>query len=176
MSIEKQIIQSELDSLELELAVLNTEIEILKKQQANAHYDDQRLYDLLLDPKVNFGWNATTPANRKEKLRKKIGHLRWQLDYLSGKKKNSDTITPDDIKRAKSVPIESFYVGSLRKAGGKLWGRCSFHTEISASFTIYVAQNSFHCFGCGAHGDSIEFIMRFKNLQFIEAVRFLCKK
>ncbi|MCR5150519.1 MAG: DNA primase [Clostridiales bacterium] len=59
----------------------------------------------------------------------------------------------------------------LTRAGKNLKGLCPFHNEKTPSFTVYTGENAFHCFGCGAHGDSIGFIMRIENLDFIEAVK-----
>lgn len=51
---------------------------------------------------------------------------------------------------------------------------CVFHDgDRVASLTIYPATNNYHCFGCGAHGDSIGFIMRYKNLTFGRALAYL---
>lgn len=51
---------------------------------------------------------------------------------------------------------------------------CIFHDgDRSPSLTIYSASNTFHCFGCGAHGDTIGFIMRYKNFTFLRALAYL---
>jgi DNA primase len=55
-------------------------------------------------------------------------------------------------------------------------GLCPFHGEKTPSFNIYTENNSFYCFGCGAGGDVITFIMRIENLDYIEAVRFLAQR
>src|SRR5579863_8360746 len=60
----------------------------------------------------------------------------------------------------------------LRRDGREHVGLCPFHTEKSPSFRVY-PDNHFYCFGCGAHGDAIGFVMRQANLDFLEAVREL---
>ncbi len=50
--------------------------------------------------------------------------------------------------------------------------RCPFHNEKTASFTIY-RDNTYHCFGCSAHGDVIAFVQRYFNIKFSEAVKRL---
>ena len=55
-------------------------------------------------------------------------------------------------------------------------GLCPFHSEKSPSFTVYPASNSFYCFGCGAGGDQISFIMRMEHLDYPDAVEFLAKR
>ena len=87
-------------------------------------------------------------------------------------------ITDMDIVRAREVPIQELYDGRLRGAGaGRLAGLCPFHAEKRASFIVTTApgkhQNKFHCFGCGEHGDSIDFTRKMYGLDFIAAVRKL---
>lgn len=59
----------------------------------------------------------------------------------------------------------------LAKSGRNWKGLCPFHTEKSPSFYVY--EDSFHCFGCGAHGDAFAFVMRCEGLGFMEAVERL---
>ena len=60
----------------------------------------------------------------------------------------------------------------LRRRGKNLVGLCPFHGEKTPSFNIYTENGSFYCFGCGAGGDVITFIMKIENLDYVEAVRF----
>ncbi len=69
----------------------------------------------------------------------------------------------------------SSYV-QLRRRGKNLVGLCPFHNEKTPSFTVYPDSQSFYCFGCGAGGEVISFIRRAENLDFSEAVRYLCDK
>lgn len=69
----------------------------------------------------------------------------------------------------------SSYV-QLKRRGKNLVGLCPFHNEKTPSFTVYPDSQSFFCFGCGAGGEVISFIRRAENLDFTEAVRFLCDK
>jgi len=68
--------------------------------------------------------------------------------------------------------IISSYVG-LKRAGRNLTGLCPFHSEKTPSMVVYNDSQSFYCFGCGAGGDVISFIMRIENLDYIEALKFL---
>lgn len=79
-----------------------------------------------------------------------------------------------DVERAKNFPIEDLYEGNLRQVSGKLQGLCPFHEEKTPSFFIF-PDNHFHCFGCGEHGSSIDFVMKTKNLDFVSAVKELTK-
>ena len=71
--------------------------------------------------------------------------------------------------------VISSYV-NLKRRGSNLVGLCPFHNEKSPSFTVYPSSNSYYCFGCGAGGEAIGFIRRAENLDFTEAVRYLCDK
>ena len=61
----------------------------------------------------------------------------------------------------------------LRRHGHEYKGLCPFHREKTPSFTVSERKGFFHCFGCGAHGDVIGFVMRTENLSFPEAVERL---
>ena len=65
---------------------------------------------------------------------------------------------------------------TLKRASANLKGLCPFHSEKSPSFTVYPSNNSFYCFGCGAGGDQISFIMRMEHLDYPDAVEFLAKR
>jgi DNA primase len=58
---------------------------------------------------------------------------------------------------------------ALRKKGREHIGLCPFHREKSPSFTVNEDKGFFHCFGCGVHGDVIDFVMRFGKLSFMDA-------
>src|SRR5579864_8811551 len=61
----------------------------------------------------------------------------------------------------------------LTRKGREFGGLCPFHNEKTPSFYVVEDKGFFHCFGCGAHGDAIGFLMRSDNLDFIEAVERL---
>ena len=61
----------------------------------------------------------------------------------------------------------------LIRRGREFAGLCPFHHEKTPSFYVVEDKSFFHCFGCGAHGDAIGFVMRADNLDFIEAVEKL---
>lgn len=65
---------------------------------------------------------------------------------------------------------------NLKRRGKNLVGLCPFHNEKTPSFTVYPESQSFYCFGCGAGGEAIGFIRRAENLDFTEAVHYLCDK
>src|SRR2546429_2025190 len=58
----------------------------------------------------------------------------------------------------------------LKKAGSNYSACCPFHTEKSPSFTVSPTKQFYHCFGCGAHGTAISFLMEHTGCGFVEAV------
>lgn len=86
--------------------------------------------------------------------------------------KNWDSIDEWKIQQARNVPIENFYESRLRRSGSRLVGLCPFHKERTPSFFIF-PDNHFHCYGCQVHGDVIDFVMKTKELGFVEVVRYL---
>lgn len=64
----------------------------------------------------------------------------------------------------------------LKKSGGHYWGCCPFHKEKTPSFSVNPNLGIFKCFGCGAGGDALTFIMKTQNKSFIEVVRELAEK
>src|SRR5947209_10902560 len=73
------------------------------------------------------------------------------------------------------IPLGSLVGKHVRliRRGRELAGLCPFHNEKTPSFYVVEDKGFFHCFGCGAHGDAIGFLMRADNLDFIEAVERL---
>ncbi len=64
----------------------------------------------------------------------------------------------------------------LKPAGGAYKGLCPFHEEKSPSFFIQRGASHYHCFGCGAHGDAIAFLMDHEGMGFVEAVEYLAER
>lgn len=64
----------------------------------------------------------------------------------------------------------------LKKAGANYHACCPFHNEKTPSFTVSQSKQFYHCFGCGAHGDAIRFLMEYQSLNFVEAVERLASR
>jgi len=64
----------------------------------------------------------------------------------------------------------------LKKAGRDWTARCPFHDERSPSFTVSPAKQFYHCFGCGAHGSAIKFLMDYDRMEFVDAVEELSSR
>ncbi len=65
---------------------------------------------------------------------------------------------------------------TLKRAGSNMSGLCPFHSERSPSFTVFPNTSSFYCFGCGAGGDVITFVMKAENLDYPSAIEFLANR
>ena len=64
----------------------------------------------------------------------------------------------------------------LKKSGSNYFGLCPFHNEKSGSFSVSPSKQMYYCFGCGAGGNVITFIMEYENYTFMEAVRMLAER
>lgn len=86
-------------------------------------------------------------------------------------------INDDDVKAVRdAVPIDavvSDYLQLRNAGGGNLKGLCPFHDEKSPSFQVSPGKGLYHCFGCQAGGDTLDFIMKIDHLSFSEAVERL---
>ena len=75
----------------------------------------------------------------------------------------------DLVARADIVEVVGKRI-QLKKAGREFKACCPFHDEKTPSFTVSPAKGFYHCFGCGAHGTAIGFLMEYEHMSFIEAV------
>nr|WP_284506895.1 DNA primase [Caballeronia sp. GAFFF1] len=80
----------------------------------------------------------------------------------------------DLLNRVDIVDVVGRYV-QLKKGGANFMGLCPFHNEKSPSFTVSPTKQFYHCFGCGAHGTAIGFLMEHTGLTFPEAVKDLAQ-
>jgi len=83
----------------------------------------------------------------------------------------------EEIKYRNDIrDVISGYV-TLKRAGANYNGLCPFHSEKTPSFTVFTAgEGNFYCFGCGAGGDVVTFVMRAENLDYPSALEFLAKR
>jgi DNA primase catalytic core len=80
----------------------------------------------------------------------------------------------DLLARVNIVDVIEPYV-QLKKAGGRFYGLCPFHEEKTPSFAVHVGKQFYYCFGCGANGDAIGFLMDFDGLKYHQAVKKLAE-
>ncbi len=88
-------------------------------------------------------------------------------------------ISPEIVEEIKYrndiVDVVNTYV-PLKRAGSNYNGSCPFHSERTPSFTVFPATRSFYCFGCGAGGDVVTFIMKRENLDYVSALELLANR
>lgn len=83
-----------------------------------------------------------------------------------------DSFKQDLLNRVDIVEVVSRYV-QLKKGGANYLGLCPFHGEKTPSFTVSPSKQFYHCFGCGAHGNAIGFLMAYAGLGYVDALRDL---
>ena len=86
-----------------------------------------------------------------------------------------DAFIDDLLARTDIVEIIGARV-PLKRQGKEYAARCPFHDERSASFTVSQTKQFYHCFGCGAHGTAISFMMNFDRLEVLDAVEELARR
>jgi len=86
-----------------------------------------------------------------------------------------DRFIDDLLARTNIVEVIEARV-PLKRAGRNHQARCPFHDERSPSFTVSEDKQFYHCFGCGAHGSAIKFLMEYERLEFIDAVEDLAAR
>ena len=77
--------------------------------------------------------------------------------------------------RSDIVDVISGYV-KLQKKGSNYFGLCPFHNEKSPSFSVSPQKQMYYCFGCGAGGNAITFVMEYESLPFPEALKLLADR
>lgn len=110
----------------------------------------------MMDPFVSYGARAGRQAARRR-------------------------LTPEEIRRAAQLARERHNLSDIvarhtelkRRGPRELVGLCPFHSERSPSFEVNDDKGTYHCWGCGAGGDAISFLMRADGLRFMDAVRVL---
>ena len=85
-----------------------------------------------------------------------------------------DAFIDDLLARSDIVELVGARV-PLKKQGKEYSARCPFHDERSPSFTVSPTKQFYHCFGCGAHGTAISFLMNYDRLEFLDAVEELAR-
>ena len=81
----------------------------------------------------------------------------------------------DLLNRVDIVDVIERHV-PLKKAGANYSACCPFHSEKSPSFTVSPNKQFYHCFGCGAHGSAVGFMMEYGGMNFVEAVKDLADR
>lgn len=157
--------KTHLQTLKLKIIDQENYRDQLKRQQTKAYHNDAIYIGILLE----------RAEEELAGLEKEYRIITWTGKHKPQARGTTATfITPADVQAAKSIPIQTYYRGNLRKFGTRLVGKCIFHDEHTGSFVIYPDGRA-HCFGCQWDGDVIQFVMQQQNLKFLDAVRFILK-
>src|SRR6185437_2311238 len=81
----------------------------------------------------------------------------------------------DLLHRTDLVELIDSYV-PLKKRGNSFLACCPFHTEKTPSFNVNAKKQFYHCFGCGASGNAISFVMNYLNQGFIDAIETMASR
>ncbi|MGH2447481.1 MAG: CHC2 zinc finger domain-containing protein, partial [Chloroflexota bacterium] len=82
----------------------------------------------------------------------------------------------EDIKQRLAIDqVVSQHV-ELKRSGSSLKGLCPFHQEKTPSFNVNQGRQFYKCFGCGAAGDALKFIMEIEGMTFPEALKYLAER
>jgi len=87
----------------------------------------------------------------------------------------SDDLVEEIRMKNDIVDVISGYV-KLTRRGSSYFGLCPFHNEKSPSFSVSPGKQMYYCFGCGAGGNVITFVMEYENYTFVEAVKMLADR
>ncbi len=79
------------------------------------------------------------------------------------------------VSRNDIVDVISSYVG-LKRAGSSYKCCCPFHSEKTPSFSVSRERQRYHCFGCGAGGNALTFVMKYDNMSYVEAIQYLAQR
>ena len=101
---------------------------------------------------------------RKQKIRRCSRFIMIPQEYIQ------EVVRRNDIEEVVGQYVQ------LRRRGRTLTGLCPFHNEKTPSFVVYPDTQSFYCFGCGAAGDTINFVRKYNNLGYVEAVKQLAAR
>jgi DNA primase catalytic core len=88
-------------------------------------------------------------------------------------------LTASSIQQVKDVQLSTVvaqYLPDLKKKGANWQAACPFHTEKTGSFVVSDSKSVYKCFGCGASGGTISFVMEYRKLTFIEAIEEIAEK
>jgi len=137
----------------------NLIVELSKKIEKELEYQQR-----MIDNDVPF-WFRSLSNDRLKKMIKEYKKLKISLYFLKNNK-NQNGITPEMIVRAREYPINN-----LIDVGKNMMALCLFHSDNKPS--MYVKNNFYYCFGCGASGDVIDLAMKLWGISFPEAVKKL---
>lgn len=168
----KEILETKVRELIEHMDLLEKErkedLDNIKKIKKEQNIDKDTEYFLSLWAETKFA--ETQYIQKWVRYWMKIRDIVMHTDEMERIDEEERGVTERDIERAKTHPIEDLFEGRLRHSGARFTGVCPFHKENTGSFVIFTNDNTYHCFGCGEHGDSIDFMMKTRKIKWAEAV------
>jgi len=109
-----------------------------------------------------------------KEIKNKYKRLYMEYGIVNTDKQTEGQYSKNEIELARNVPVEKLIAGQVFNVGkGRKRMLCPFHKEKDGSFFIF-PENTWHCFGCMAHGsNAVDFIMKKNNLNFPDAIAYL---
>ena len=159
----QDMVKGMIDARRVDLGLLGATIRDFRSQKANSNEETDWFWD----------WALETKEAEFKKLTTQIHTLEYKLLDAQGwkqvgKKKGFD------LDRIRAVPVSDIIGTSPSRNSGNRWlYRCPLHNEDTASFTWYVDQNRWHCYGCQQNGDVIALVMLINDCDFVTACRML---
>ena len=135
------------------------------ERMLTAMYQDPRCSDKELSKLLIFDI-CTIPLTRLDEEIIQVERT-LRAAHFRNQPATEQTITNDHVVQAKSYPLDQ-----LAKPNSAGFVSCPFHEEKSPSCKIF-KDNRWHCFGCQARGDAIDWVQKVHDLEFIDAVRFI---
>jgi hypothetical protein len=134
----------------------------------NLPFQDQTFYKKWFDEKHE---------EERSKLERRAKKLIFKLSLTEAKvEKREGKINEQDIENAKQIQILDIFPNQITRSSRVTAVKCPFHVDKTPSFTIYPRQNTFYCYSCHVGGTVIDFVMNWKKIEFLEAVKFLLNK
>lgn len=159
----REMLREKLEELEPEAEELRNQIK-MDFTKAAKHPHDINVW-LMHDYATEQGL-----VPRLMELEKQIKRFKWLLRPANHSR---NAISDSDIDYARQMSLETLMGLQFKPAGaGKLKASCPFHHDRSPSLIVF-PDNHYHCFSCGKHGSSIDYLMETENISFIEAVKVL---
>jgi hypothetical protein len=162
---------------------------VLRQTQEGQDFVTQRA-TLLREAQRGLTFEVMASDEGKRMAREKILELRHELagapdwerdDVLKELRRWQSYIAPlpkrrFDIARLKAIPLQDVVEGNgIPSGNGRVKYKCPLHHEKEASFIVYTTTNTYHCFGCQAHGDVIDYIQALHSVSFVDACKILTK-
>lgn len=131
----------------------------------------QRVRETDEDARWLFEEDLITAKMKLQREQAILWRLRSNLQRPGEKWQSVEQDVPLMLLQAKQVPISQILgIAQPKVFGGRYVVRCPLHNEKTGSFTVYTKDNTYHCFGCQAHGDGVDLYQKLHECSFRKAL------